>query len=206
MNTRRFSRFSPRGPITVGLAYPRVIYLVSIFMFFCGCIPQLRQQKRTAAFPVMNEKIYLHAVVDSSSLELFDGWPREKPLQDLLLGQLRKLDGALLAHFRQREKYGLYEIVEDSMLSSVRVTFVVGRFECKTDEITFPVRMTVRRQTDTAGRSFSASAVGKYRAKSRPKSDLHYIDILLADFRRNFPFELFSGVFYRPFRDGEHRR
>ena len=212
MNTLSFSRIPLRGPLTVELVGPAlrslttVIVSMSIFVFFCGCIPPIRQQARIVAFPVMNEKIYLNPIVDSSSLELFEGWPSEKPLQNLLRGQLRKLDGALLAHFRQREKYGLYEMVEDSLLSSIRITFVLGRFESTTDEITFPVRMTVRRLTDTASRNFSARAVGRYRAKSRPKSEIHYLNILLADFRRHFPYELFSGVFYRPFKDRERRQ
>ena len=154
----------------------------------------------------MNEKVYLYPVVDSSSIEDFEGWPSEKPLQDIIRSQLRKLDGALLAHFRQREKYGLYEMVEDSLLSSVRVTFVIGRFKSDQDELEFPVRMNVRRLADAAERSFAMSAAGRYRAKSRPKTTLHYLNILLADFRRHFPYETLSGVFYRPFKNKEHRQ
>jgi hypothetical protein len=66
--------------------------------------------------------------------------------------------------------------------------------------------MTVRRLGDNVERSFSMSASGRYRAKSKPKSPLHYLDILIADFRRNFPYETFSGVFYRSFKNGERHR
>jgi hypothetical protein len=52
---------------------------------------------------------------------------------------------------------------------------------------------------DKTERSFPISAFGMYRAKSRPKSPVHYLDILLADFRRSFPYRKMSGVFYRPY-------
>jgi hypothetical protein len=164
-----------------------------------SCIPVIRQSARAAAaFPVINEKIFLYPVIDSSSLQDFEGWPADKSLQDILRKHFRKLDLALLAHFRQREKYGLYEIVEDSLLSSVRIVFSIGKFQFKKDAMTFPVSMKALRLTDKTERSFSFSAVGRYRAKSRPKSQVHYLDILLSDFRRNFPFEKMSSVFYRP--------
>jgi hypothetical protein len=168
----------------------------------CGCIPAMRQGKSNAAFPVVNEKIFLYPVADSSSLELFKGWPSEKPLQEILLRHFRKLDAALLFEFRKREKYGLYEIVEDSLRSSVRVAFVVGKFRADKDELAFPVRMTVRRLSDNAARAFSFESSGMYRAKSRPKSDVHYLDLLLADFRRHFPFQKAAGIFYRPCEPG----
>jgi hypothetical protein len=177
-----------------------LFFSMALVVLFSNCIPAIRQSARAkAAFPVMNEKVFLYPVVDSSSLEFFEGWPSEKPLQDILRRHFKKLDGALLARFRQREKYGLYEMVEDSLLSSVRVAFVVGKFQFKKDTLTFPVRMKTQRLTDKTERSFFFSAVGRYRAKSQPKSAVHYLDMLLADFRRNFPFEKMSGVFYRPY-------
>jgi hypothetical protein len=165
-------------------------------VIFCGCIPLTRQTARSAAFPAMNEKIFLYPVIDSTSLEQFEGWPTDKPIQDILLLHFRKLDAALLFNFRQHEKYGLYEMVEDSLLSSVRVSFVIGKFAFSKDVLAFPVRMTIRRYTDNLTRSFSCEATGIYRAKSLPKSPVHYLDILLGDFRRHFPYDKMSGVFY----------
>jgi hypothetical protein len=171
---------------------------VLVIIVLSSCIPVIRQQKQTAACPVMNEKIFLYPVQDSTSLELFEGWPSEKPIQDILLRHFRQVDAALLFTMRQHEKYGLYELVEDSLLASVRVCFVVGKFTSTKDALTFPVRMTVKRYTDNTSRSFSFEAVGMYRAKSRPKSQIHYINLLLSDFRRHFPYDKISGVFCRP--------
>ena len=173
-----------------------LMFFLSLVVIVCGCIPTLRQKAPTAAFPVMNEKMFLYPVIDSSCLELFEGWPSDESLQKILRRHFQKLDNALLVEFRRCEKYGLYEMVEDSMRSSVRITFVVGRFLMKKDVLTFPVRMTARRFIDKAERSFPIEAVGMYRSKSRPKSAAHYLDILLADFRRHFPYRKVTGVFY----------
>jgi hypothetical protein len=182
------------------LSYRSVVIVLwaSLCVLFCGCIPKLRQKSPGAQFPVMNEKIFLYPVIDSSSLELLEGWPVDKPVQDILRRHFRTIDGALLADFRQCEKYGLYEMVEDSLLSSIRVTVVVGRFEFKKDMLSFPLRMNVRRMTDNTDRPFAFIAVGMYRAASRPKSAVHYLDMLLADFRRHFPYRKMSGVFFGP--------
>jgi hypothetical protein len=188
--------------------YPTVmISLALAFIIWCGCIPPLHQSvRRIAAFPVMNEKMYLYPVIDSSSLENFEGWPAEKPLQNIVRSHLRKLDGALLVNFRQREKYGLYEMVEDSLLASVRITFIIGHYKFNQDELIFPVRMIARRLVDNAEYGFTVSATGRYRAKSRPKSSLHYLTILIADLRRYFPYDLFSSVFCRPLKAREPRQ
>ena len=200
-STTETNRYTPpKEARRVSHPFGIVLLWSTLVVILSSCIPVIRQSARaTAAFPVMNEKIFLYAVVDSSSLQDFEGWPADKSLQDILRRHFRKLDRALIAHFRQREKYGLYEIVEDSLLSSVRIVFSLGKFQFKKDAITFPVSMKALRLTDKTERSFSFTAVGRYRAKSRPKSQVHYLDILLSDFRRNFPFEKMSSVFYRPY-------
>jgi hypothetical protein len=194
------NRYSPpKETRRVSPSFGIVVLCATLVAILSSCIPALRQSTRaTAAFPVMNEKIFLYPVVDSCSIQDFPGWPSDKSVQGILRKHFQKLDLALLAHFRQREKYGLYEIVEDSLLSSVRIVFTLGKFQFKKDAMTFPVSMKALRLTDKAERSFSFSAVGRYRAKSRPKSQVHYLDILLSDFRRHFPFEKMSAVFYRP--------
>jgi hypothetical protein len=189
----------PKKARRVSISFGIVVLCSTIVVILSSCIPALRQSARaTAAFPVMNEKIFLYPIVDSSSLQDFEGWPADKSLQDILRKHFQKLDRAILFHFRQREKYGLYEIVEDSLLSSVRIVFTLGKFQFKKDALTFPVSMKALRLTDKTQRSFSFNAVGRYRAKSRPKSQVHFLDILLSDFQRHFPFEKMSSVFYRP--------
>jgi hypothetical protein len=178
----------------VALPFFTVAFIVMLFLTCAAFLPASAPQ---AVFPVINEKIYVYPVIDSSSIESFQGWPSEKPLQDILLDNFRKMHRAMVIELRQREKYGLYEIVEDSLLANVRLSFVINRFQLTKDTLTFPVHMTVQRMTDKTRGEFSIKSSGKYRAKSRPKSDVHYLDILLADFRRNFPYRKISGLFYR---------
>ena len=177
------------------------LFLVSC-AFGCtlqGCVaPLAKSLPRRAAFPAANEKIFISTAIDSSSLETFPGWPSEKNLQAPLISALKKLDSNMLVEFRRCEKYGLYELVDDSLLSSVRVSLVIGRYQFKKDTLTMPVRMTIEKPALKKNLTRTISAMGIYRAKTPPKSPLHYLDMLLADFCRNFPYSKAAEVFYRP--------
>jgi hypothetical protein len=166
------------------------VLLFSCTKFFITSAPQ-------AKFPVVNEKIFIYPIIDSSSIDSFPGWPSEKAMQTVLLDNFLKLHRAMVMEFRQREKYGLYETVEDSSKAGVRLSFVIGHYQFTKDTLTFPVRMTMHRLNGNISESILMTCSGKYRAKSRPKSDVHYLDILLADFQRYFPYRKISGLFYR---------
>ncbi len=173
---------------------------LSAGMLLCACIPPLRQSVHEAAFPVINDRLFLYPVIDSSSIDSMEGWPTDKPLQDLLRRNFRKMDNTLFAEFRRCEKYGLYELTDDSGGSNVRVSFVIGRFRLNKDTLSFPLRMTAWNPANNKDYSLTIDGRGLYRAKSAPKSPFHYLDVILADARRYFPYHKLSGVFCRPFR------
>jgi len=161
-------------------------------------VPPAKSMPRRAAFPAANEKIFLSLAIDSSSLEQAPGWPAESALQAPLRSALKKLDSNMFVEFRRCEKYGLYELVDDSLRGSVYVTFVIGRFQVTKDTLAMPIRMTVSKPALTRTLSRTVWGRGVYRAKSPPKSQLHHLHILIADFCRNFPYTQAAEVFYRP--------
>jgi hypothetical protein len=169
----------------------------------CVCIPPANSIARRPAFPVANEKVYLYPAIDSSLLSRFSGWPSEASLQAPLRRALRKLDSNLSVEFRRCEKYGLYELVDDSLSAGVRVTPVIGQYQFKKDTLEMPVQMTLRNKMRKTAYLVSMTGRGIYRAKTTPKSPYHYIAILLADFCRTFPYERAAEVFYRPAQSGK---
>ncbi len=160
-----------------------------------GCVSSLQETKRTAVFPVSGEKIFICPIVDSSSLDKFEGWPSEKPYQTLLQRNFLQMYHTMIVEFRRSEKYGLYELVEDSTQSSAQISFIIQRYSYKKDTLTLPVRMTIRQGNVKKNFSSVFTAYGIYRAHSTPKSPFHYIDILLADFCRNFPYKQAVAIF-----------
>lgn len=161
-----------------------------------GCVSSLQEAKRLkAVVPLSGEKIFIYPIIDSSSLDKFEGWPSEKPYQTLLQRNFLQMYRTMIVEFRRNEKYGLYEIVEDSTQSSTQLSFIVQRYSFKKDTLTLPVRMTIRQGTVKNAFPSVFIAYGIYKAHSRPKSPFHYIDILLADFCRNFPYKQVVGIF-----------
>lgn len=154
--------------------------------------------KRSAAVSVSGEKIFICPIIDSSSLEKFEGWPSEKTDQALLLKNYQRMYRTMVVEFRRGEKYGLYEMAEDSTRATTMVSFAIQSYSFKKDTLTLPVRMTVRQKTDKKIHAEIFTGYGIYRAHSKPKSPFHYIDNLLADFRRNFPYKRAVGVFCPP--------
>jgi hypothetical protein len=167
-------------------------------LLFSGCVSSLPEVKHGAFFPVSGEKIFICPIIDSSSLDKFDGWPTEKPLQTLLQKNYQQMYQTMAVEFRRGEKYGLYEITEDSIRSTTMISFIIKHYAFKKDSLTLPVRMIIKQ--GTVKKSFPSvfTAYGIYKARSKPKSPFHYIDILLADFRRNFPYKQVVGVFCPP--------
>ena len=172
---------------------------VTIFLCCCiaisGCVSLLQEAHRGAAVPVSGEKIFMCPIIDSSSLDKFEGWPSEKPLQMLLQKNYQQMYHTMFVEFRRGEKYGLYEMVEDSSQSTVFISFVIQHYSFKKDTLTLPVRLSIRQGSVKKNFPELFTAYGIYKAQSRPKSPFHYINILLADFCRDFPYKRVVSVF-----------
>jgi hypothetical protein len=86
--------------------------------------------------------------------------------------------------------------VDDSLAATTSITPIILRCSLKNDTLTLPVRLNIRQGGMKKDFSLTFSACGAYRAHSKPKSPLHYLDALLADFCRSFPYKRVVGKFY----------
>ncbi len=159
----------------------------------------LSAKPRTATvISLGNEKVYLSPIVDSSSLQSLEGWPKDSQTARLLLSHFDELHDNLIAEFRRCEKFGYYEMVDDSAAATVRIQLVTLPYSFVKDTLTIPVRVEIHHRTgiDTFTRTVRASGI--YRPASKPESPLAYVDNLLADYRRYFPYRTLVALFYPP--------
>jgi hypothetical protein len=143
-----------------------------------------------------NEKVFINPFADSSNLQAFDGWPKDASSRKLLAHHFQDCYKNLFAEFKRCEKYGFYEMVEDSSAATVRIQLTVRPYSFAKDTLRFPVRIELRHTTGLDTYSNTIEGTGVYRAKSKPKSPFHRIDYLLADFRRHFPYAKVAALFY----------
>jgi hypothetical protein len=145
-----------------------------------------------------NEKVYINPFVDSSGLQTFDGWPKEPSSQKLLAHHFKDCNKNLFAEFKRCEKFGFYEMVEDSSAATVRIQLTIGQYSFAKDTLRFPVRIELRHTTGLDTYANTIEGTGVYRAKTKPKSPFHKLDYLLADFRRHFPYARIAALFSTP--------
>jgi len=156
------------------------------------------KHRPAATVSLANEKVYINQFVDSSSLGSFDGWPKDSASQKLLSVHFRDCWKNLFAEFKRCEKFGFYEMVEDSSAATVRIRLIVRRYSSSKDTLRFPVRIELHHAAGLDTYTNTIEAAGVYRVKSKPKSPFHRLDYLLADFRRHFPYAKVTALFYAP--------
>lgn len=163
----------------------------------CLCVSMPSARRRPAGVvSLANEKVFINPFADSSGLQTFDGWPKDPSSQKLLSHHFLDCYKNLFAEFKRCEKFGFYEMVEDSSAATVRIRLTVRPYSFAKDTLRFPVRIELRHTTGLDTYSNTIEATGVYRAKSKPKSPFHKLDYLLADFRRHFPYAAFAALFY----------
>jgi len=143
-----------------------------------------------------NEKVLIGSPVDSSGLQTISGWPSDSATRRLLLGHFSELHRNIVAEFRRCEKYGYFEVVDDSSAATVRVLLIIRPYSFIKDTLTIPVRIELHHRVGIDTYTNTIVASGVYRAPSKPKSQLHYLDNLLADYRRSFPVRKLAALFY----------
>jgi len=131
--------------------------------FIAGSTPRRRCSR-------IGEKIFMCPIIDSSSLDKFEGWPSEKPLQMLLQKNYQQMYHTMFVEFRRGEKYGLYEMVEDSSQSTVLFPLSSNTTHLKKDTLTLPVRLSIRQGSVKKNFPELFTAYGIYKAQSRPKA------------------------------------
>jgi hypothetical protein len=172
--------------------------LMSVFVLGCAVFAPsgLARPRPAAVVSLANEKVYLCPFTDSSGLQSFDGWPKEPASQKLLSRHFSDCYKNLFAEFKRCEKYGFYEMVEDSSASTVRIRLFIRHYSYVKDTLHFPVRIELRHTTGLDTYTNTIDGAGVYRVKSKPKSPFHRLDYLCADFRRHFPYAKVAALFY----------
>jgi hypothetical protein len=173
----------------------------AFFFILVGCLlvsnPDAKRRP-SGVVSLANEKVYLSPFTDSSGLQACEGWPKEPSSQKLLGRHFQDCYKNLFAEFKRCEKFGFYEMVEDSSAATVRVRLTIRPFSFARDTLRFPVRIELKHTTGLDTYSNTIEAAGLYRAKSKPKSPFHKLDYLLSDFRRHFPYDKVAALFYTP--------
>jgi hypothetical protein len=143
-----------------------------------------------------NEKVLICSPIDSSSLQTISGWPSDSATRRLLLGHFVELHRNIVAEFRRCEKFGYFEVVDDSLAATVRVLLILRPNSFVKDTLTIPVRIELHHRVGVDTYTNTIVASGVYRAPSKSKSPIHYLDNLLADYRRSFPVRKLAALFY----------
>ena len=170
---------------------------VMLLCFLFVSVPQARRLP-AGVVSLANEKVYINPFVDSSSLLTFEGWPKEPSSQKLLAHHFQDCCKNLFAEFKRCEKFGFYEMVEDSSAATVRILATIRPCSLAKDTLRVPVRIELRHATGLDTYDTTIGGTGVYRAKSKPKSQFHKLDYLLADFRRHFPYARVTALFFAP--------
>jgi hypothetical protein len=170
---------------------------VMLLCFLFVSVPHARRLP-AGVVSLANEKVYINPFVDSSCLQTFDGWPKEPSSQKLLAHHFQDCYKNLFAEFKRCEKFGFYEMVEDSSAATVRILLTIMPYSYTKDTLRFPVRIELRHAAGLDTYANTIEGTGVYRAKSKPKSQFHKLDYLLADFRRHFPYAKVTRLFFVP--------
>jgi hypothetical protein len=154
------------------------------------------RNRPAAVVSLANEKVYINPFTDSSGLQSFDGWPKAPSSQKLLGHHFQDCYKNLFAEFKRCEKFGFYEMVEDSSAATVRIRLTIRPYYFAKDTLHFPVRIELKHTSGLDTYTNTVEGAGVYRVKSKPKSPFHKLDYLLADFRRHFPYARVAALFY----------
>jgi hypothetical protein len=172
---------------------PIAMFIISLCLSFVFSAP------RTAHFvSIAAQKVYICPLKDSSMLSSFEGWPKEESSQKLLTSHFDNVYKNLFAEFKRCEKYGFYEMVEDSIKATVNLIFTIKQYNYQKDSLFLPVRIELKHKSGIDTYTNTIIAYGIYKPKSKPKSQFHYLNHLLADYRRNFPYKKIASLFYPP--------
>jgi hypothetical protein len=173
----------------------RFLFFALAYCLLCTTVAFCRPRP-AGVVSLANEKVYINPFVDSSSLQSCDGWPKEASSQKLLSHHFQDCYKNLFAEFKRCEKFGFYEMVEDSSAATVRIRMTVRPYSISKDTLHLPVRIELVHATGLDTYSNTIDGAGVYHVKSKPKSQFHKLDYLLADFRRHFPYAKVAGLFY----------
>ncbi|MBD3346416.1 MAG: hypothetical protein GF401_15290 [Chitinivibrionales bacterium] len=168
---------------------------LALTIAFYGCAHNKGVVKRTRV-PVQHEKIFLMPIENNSGVESLEGWPGESAYQHILMRSFQTIHEDLLIEFRRCEKYGLYEMTDDSLQATVYVKTTLKGHTITSDTLKIPVSVEVFNTATNDKHSFVLNAYTPIPPQDPDRSSFNNLGLLFACFRRNFPCRRLVSEFY----------
>lgn len=169
------------------------ISLVTVTLLFFFCI---RQQTKVepSIIPAAFERLYLAPIISDAELEHIEGWPEDAATKQALVKNITEIRQKLKEEFVKYEKYGYYEMVDDtSNYPTMRISVTLMKATLHNDTLRMPVNLQVERIPD--GQNFVFSMPAFSTAPKSGNSD-NYLGILLLNYKRKFPYKELVSFFY----------
>ncbi|NLL12716.1 MAG: hypothetical protein GX267_04875 [Fibrobacter sp.] len=167
--------------------------LLFITLALCFCSPK-RLNFEPAIIPAAYEKLYLAPLISEAQMEQLDGWPYDAPTQQILMNYILGIQESLKEEFLRCEKFGYYEMVEDTQsCPTMRISVTLLKADLRNDTLKMPVNMRVERLPDGKEFIYSLTATSTSPKKSDP---LNYLKSLLNSYKQRFPYKELVSFFY----------
>ncbi len=170
--------------------------LTMLILLFC-CTGGRKQRGIDTTIPIENERIYIAPLINQTGIEKLKGWPQNTIEQNSLLKNFTLIWKQLKSELQRCEKFGYYTVVENDEHPTVRLSIMLDKIELTPDSLLIPVNMQVE-QIPTAKFLLytiptSASVPQKI---SSDQSSYIWLESLLSEYRRLFPFKFVVSFFY----------
>lgn len=174
-----------------------ILLFVILTLFLSGCAVNKGTVKRLTV-PAKHEKVFLSPLVNNSAVEVLEGWPQDSAQKSILLGYFAEIHEDLFIEFRRCEKYGLYEVVTDSLEATVHVTVKLSPHTFESDTLKIPLEIFVIHSPLRERLSYELTASGTFQrsGNGNNKPPYHYIGLMLSDLKHTFPYRKVVSYFY----------
>lgn len=167
--------------------------LLFIAVVFYSCSPK-HLRIEPAIIPAAYEKLYLAPLISEAQMEQLDGWPYDAPTQQILMNYILGIQESLKEEFLRCEKFGYYEMVEDTESNpTMRISVTLLKADLRRDTLKMPVNMRVERLPDGKEFIYSLTAISTSPKKRNP---LTYLESLINNYRQRFPYKELVSFFY----------
>lgn len=167
--------------------------LLSFIIIFCVCSKQ-QIKIEPPIIPAAYERLYIAPIVSEANLEGLSGWPKDAATQQNLVNYILEIRKKLKQEFIRCEKYGYYEIVEDtSSYPTMRISVTLLSATLQNDSLRIPVNMQVERIPD--GQKFIYS-LPAFSTTPKTADRVHFLGSLLYNYKRQFPYKELVSFFY----------
>ena len=171
--------------------------ILAVALVLLQCTSHTRKHSGEPIIPVTYERVLLSPIISEADLEQFPGWPQDPKSQKVLLKQITQIWSRLHAEFLHKEKLGQYTMVSEAGGPSVRISIKLLPYEYSQDTFRMPVRMQAHFLPDGKNFIYTIPAAGSIgTADSGGRTSFHNIGLLLADYRRNFPYKAIVSFYY----------